>query len=376
MKKRKLIILISTCLMLAALVSSIVYAAFTFSRKVVDEEVDKGQIVIESQKLLDYSPLVSKDIADKGGYFIKATTRVPKEVYEETSIDSAAMFNTAGTLYTKTGEDYSVAASYSAGTTYYVKKQIYEDEAISASTFKTDGSLFTAAEDNTVDSTVRYWKDSNDYYTLSNTNSGLNVKFTAVTSGSFDSKAKYYMKATYLQAVAQRSVYYTESNASNTMKECYATERGGYSDEVDLQYLNQFGIEFTFQTNIAVYVRVHILDAWYTSRYYTNSDPKKYYVAKDKIGGTSPFAYNIDTNNWLYDEATNCIYLKHMVTPTSAVLEENRSTYSFMINPDYFYESSSKVRESVIVQVSYSVDIVQANRANKKWGIDIDQLLS
>lgn len=164
-----------------------------------------------------------------------------------------------------------------------------------------------------------------------------------------------------------------KDDASGTFINCYATQKGGYSDETDDIYLNQLGFEFSFQTDIAVYVRVHFEDAWISKKTYTNGTTNTTYIEKDEIDGKSPFYVN-DTN-WIYDEETNCAYLKVMVDPNDDV--EDNTSYSFSLDEDYFYnlDKSSSYRESIIVQVSYYVDIVQANRAQQKWGVNLTEIL-
>ena len=154
---------------------------------------------------------------------------------------------------------------------------------------------------------------------------------------------------------------------------CYATEKKGWTNETSDIYLNQLSLKFSYETTIDVYVRIHIQDAWISTKTYTNGLVSTTYIEKDKITGKSPFAPS-DTENWIYDESTNCIYYK---TKVSVGDEETlNASHEFKLDNTYFYEStpSTSYREHVIVHVSYYVDIVQANRAEKKWQVDFDDL--
>ncbi len=135
-------------------------------------------------------------------------------------------------------------------------------------------------------------------------------------------------------------------------------------------YLSQLGLHFEFTTEIAVYVRIHIQDAWKRTRVYSASSQEAY-IMKDQINGVSPF--NVSDENWYYDADTNYIYLKQMFVPTKDA-QDNYIPMSttFNVNAAYFYQPtiSTAFTEYVDVQVSFSLDIVQANRAYALWKID------
>ena len=152
---------------------------------------------------------------------------------------------------------------------------------------------------------------------------------------------------------------------------CYATEKKGWTNETDDIYLNQLSLKFSYETTIDVYVRIHIQDAWISTKTYTNGLVSTTYIEKDKITGKSPFAPADE--DWIYDEKTNCLYYKYKVDVEG---EKLNTSHEFKLDSTYFYEStpSTSYREHVIVHVSYYVDIVQANRAEKKWQVDFEDL--
>ena len=76
------------------------------------------------------------------------------------------------------------------------------------------------------------------------------------------------------------------------------------------------------------------------------------------------------SSNWVYDAETNTQNYKQKISASSKTQQ-----FSFDLDDDYFYtfgEGDTIVNghQSVMVQVSFTVDIIQANRAYKLWGYD------
>lgn len=163
-----------------------------------------------------------------------------------------------------------------------------------------------------------------------------------------------------------------EYGLSNRVINCYATEKLGYSDEKSYFELNNLGFQFTFSTNIDVYMRIHIEDAWISHKVYNNGSIVEQYITKGTTEqGQSPFINEL--SDWKFDEDTGYLYYKTKVEDSN----ENQS-FNFKVSDDYFYipKKSTAFRESILVQVSFTVDIIQANRAEVKWGIsNIDDFL-
>lgn len=157
---------------------------------------------------------------------------------------------------------------------------------------------------------------------------------------------------------------------------CYASEKGGYSEEREYPYLKQIGLKFSFKPTIAVYLRIHIEDAWISQKIYNNGTAVESYVKKGTLNNTSPFT-PADTTNWFYDESTNCVYYKHIIDPNSdtfSSITNANGEIAFTFNVgDYMYTSGEthNYREAIMVQVSFFVDIVQANRAEQKWDVKL-----
>lgn len=223
------------------------------------------------------------------------------------------------------------------------------------------------------------FNDSTSYYVYDSVNELY--KETPITSSTFDE-------------YVTEGVLYTYDNSDETVQDvntldgetmnCYATVRNGYSDEdSSYPYLNEVGFKFKFKSSIDVYLRIEFKDAWKSKKtYITTNTIDERYVPKDKIEGVSPFSYSVDDNSdWIYDELNNCAYYKYIIPATCEdVNDENAeysSEYSFRTNPEYWYELGDSIvayREMIIVEVSYSVSIVQANRAEKKWEVNFDAL--
>ena len=189
-----------------------------------------------------------------------------------------------------------------------------------------------------------------------------------------------------IELVDKQFLDYSNSDAVNVIDakiqnkiKCYATKRGGYTDEdTSLIYLNQLGFSFSVNPTIDSYARIHFADAWVSKKIYQNGTTNEVYVKKDKLKGVSPF--NIkeildETGNpveFVYDEKGNYLYLKNVLKGDGTLKK-----FSFRIDSSYFYEPtpSKSFREQIIVEVSYLVDIVQANRAEAIWKVDLDTIL-
>lgn len=224
-------------------------------------------------------------------------------------------------------------------------------------------------------------------------------EYNQVTSGSFSASTQYYKfdssKNLYSKATITSSTFTTDGTLYTKNTEtitdlttvlgesinCYANEREGYADEsTTYPYLNELGFEFAFKSSLDVYLRIEFKDAWKTHRtYITTGTIDERYIPKDKIEGDSPFKYSTDSD-WIYDEENNCAYYKYIipktctnVNATDATLSDN---FTFRVNPNYWYTFDKNIafRQMVIVELSINVSTVQANRAEKKWGVDFTDL--
>ncbi len=175
------------------------------------------------------------------------------------------------------------------------------------------------------------------------------------------------------------STIYEKDNAGNTTTTpatkvtCRATNDVVEGEENNI-YLNQLGIKIDITTEIECYVRINIEDAWIRTREYaTNTETK--YIPKDQIDGDSPFKQS--GSDYYYDSATNIIYLKTVIKP---VLNEDGSfgtaSLIFNVNEGYFYTAENQVvyQDYIKVELTYHVDIVQANRVQAVWGLDPSNL--
>lgn len=176
----------------------------------------------------------------------------------------------------------------------------------------------------------------------------------------------------YLDAIKERTtegIPFVQDSVT-----CYATEKEGYNEEFtptttgnrNYFYLNQLGFQITFKTNIDVYVRIHFSDAWIRTKTYNGNTQDPEYIIRDK------FDLNAG-EGWVYDSKTNT---QNYTTLVSA--SDKNQTFKFEIDNDYFYtdnENMANGHKSVMVQVSFTVDIIQANRAYKLWGYEPTSLI-
>lgn len=155
---------------------------------------------------------------------------------------------------------------------------------------------------------------------------------------------------------------------SNGIMTSYASKKLGYSDDLAYAHLNQFGIKATFKTDIAVYVRLRVQDEWISRKIYKNGNINTSSIIK---GDAISSALSSDTN-WKYDSISGYIYYKTMVNPSN-----DEITIEFDFPSNYYYQvGTASYRESVIVDLSFNVDIVQANRASSIWDFDVESYLA
>lgn len=162
---------------------------------------------------------------------------------------------------------------------------------------------------------------------------------------------------------------------------CYATEKEGYSEEKDEYfYLNQLGLKFSIAASIDVFVRIHFEDAWILEKTIGGNPLDPQYIRKAALNASYPFQAPAGNTDWYYDVESNSVYYKHVIDSE----EETASTdaagnyihsLAYDVNNSYFYEFGQNEiiangHQAVLVEVSFTVDVVQANRAYKIWGVD------
>jgi hypothetical protein len=173
----------------------------------------------------------------------------------------------------------------------------------------------------------------------------------------------------YLNAIKQRAATGTEFEQASVT--CYASEKEGYNEELiptstgnkNFFYLNQLGFKIEFTTDIDVYIRIHFSDAWIKTKTYNGNTQDPEYVLRDQ------FDLEASDNKWRYDEATNTQNYTEIIKASPNTTQ----SFEFNIANDYFYTDNEVLgngHKSIMVQVSFTVDIIQANRAYKLWGYD------
>lgn len=411
MKTRKKLIIIITSIFLFLTIGCVVFGAYTYKRSVSVKDVDVGSVEVNNKNFINYADdnlrvdtvfnlldivleskteySITKDTVFQSsksyyvlGTYSKASVIVGETVTADTyyedidggyNLTKSTKFESGITYYTKTSsEGYTKTSSVSIGSSvssskYYEETKTYTGVK-SVTTIETKGTSYTCTistdkqsitVNNDTVKIVSYNESGIKEVSCDNTNYELQIGNDCVS---------IYVTDTTKRSNAKKIEVTTEKQKIT----CSATK-----DKYDTSniYLNQLGLEFSFTTEVAVYVRIHILDAWHGIKVYS-SNKKDTYNAKDQISGESPFMTKDD--EWYYDAASNTSYLKVMVSPeknTDGSYKEH--TYVLNINEAYFYESSNKVsvyKEYVDVEVSFTVDLVQANRAKEIWGINPEDL--
>lgn len=374
MKKYKILIsLASIAILIMAAIS--VFAAFVFEKTITDNDIEAGKINITSKSFLSYANDVDKDNYSSTASYQEALRARAQNPLEITAADNVtAEIDDDGLGFTLKNE-YGIII------------------AIISSVEITDGNIQTALAKSSDGQTNYYVNCLNNILTIRlSENSSLIAKATCT--------------------IENNKITNVIAEGLNVIT-CYATEKVGYADEDTTQfYLNQLGVRFTFNTEIPVYFRIHFEDAWKSKKTYTSGTSKEQYVTKGNsyketedgtfqegkiyyqksgqvykqasvtVGSTRVGTYYEessesafepkDKTNWIYDAKTNCAYYKTLFDPSAS----NTFTADFAIDEGYWYAvaNTTAYRESIRVEVSFYVDIVQANRAEKVWDVDFDSL--
>ncbi len=411
MKTRKKLTIIIISIFLFLTIGCVAFGAYTYKRSVSVNNVDVGSVEVNNKNFINYADdnmrvdtvfnlrdivleststySLTTDTIFLGSksYFVLGTysktsvvvgDAIPSNTYYEDidggyNLTVGTKFESGITYYEKTSDQgYTKTSSVSIGqnvaaSKYYEETKTYTGVK-SVTTVETKGTSYTCTistdkQSITVNSDtvkiVSYNENGIKEVKCDNKNYELHIG---------NDNASIYVTDTTKRSNAEK-IKVTDENQKIT---CSATKDKYVSSNI---YLNQLGLEFSFTNEVAVYVRIHILDAWHGIKVYS-SNKKDTYNAKDQISGESPFM-NKD-EEWYYDSASNTSYLKIMVKPernNDGTYKEH--TYTFNVNEAYFYELSKKTsiyKEYVDVEVSFTVDLVQANRAKEIWGINLEEL--
>lgn len=377
--KKKLIIILSISIVLI-LGSIVTFAAFMFNRTVTNTATT-GDITIEKEGYVSYSlneELLRTDFNNETEFKAILRERAGGLLVDKTKEDDLS--TTYGNYYLKTETE---ASSYQENTIYYLQDDtgnlVYRDidEFEDGKTYYTitytkaisyDSSKDYYRVGHKYDSTVTSQTSLTDYYTYSGVDKEGYAIFQSAEGTTFSDTTKYY-KLCYIPKAIQATGVINDSNEGVVGVACvntYGTERtGSLAETSNYMYLNQVAFEFSIKTKISCYVRIKFRDAWVSSKlYHGSSTPQERYTSKRLIQGRSPFY--VDDSNWYFDTVNNVAYLKTYINAS-----DTSYNYSFFLDPSYFYTSdASNYTERMIIQVSYSLEVIQANRAKKVWKID------
>ena len=373
MKKKKLIIMIGCIILLCSTLT--VSAAFIFSRTINGDSLS-GKIKIESEGYISYA--LNQDVDSS-----KFLTTEYKAILKERA--GVSKVNNIG------GND-GLTITKSNVSNYYVKNESTEKKTgeelfiidefgnfihLNNSNQNTYEKYYYFTKATSTNSNNEYYRlghkyvkeskqaDLDKYYTLSSIDSNGYGVFDKV-SGSYNSNTNYFELVYEPKSITADGTITSGENAGLSCVNTYATERNLNSLEKKYMYLNQLGFKFSIKTSINAYLRVKFFDAWISSKLYPGSSKlKENYIKKDQIGDkSSPFM--VTAENWYYDQTNNCCYMTLPIKASDTIHE-----FTLNINESYFSKSAASVyKENIYVQVSYSLELIQTNRALTVWEID------
>ena len=397
MKRTKYLITYIIGLLVLSISISVVFAAFVFNQ-VATVTGNFGGITIVHKDFYDYSynkasndkkvSKLRKDTVAIIDNIILASTDTYELTSDQVYVDGKAYYNNSHVLLKpyvndETAYDYEVGDAIPASTVYELKKQYTGLSSVgTCQYYNTSSGEFTDLVKTVNTNSISFTVNTVSVTITCTVNQNAGVISTAtVTTNSETAHYRTQLDVDGLgmlvlddDITSSSTDGYSVIDASTAIT-CSASEDKYYTEAektagAQHPYLSQLGLHFEFKAEIAVYVRIHIRDAWEKIKEYTTSS-RETYTIKDQVSGQSPFTVN--DSEWYYDEDTNCVYLKQMYVPQydnagNLISKE----YTFNVNEAYFYQvaSTTAYTEYVNVQVSFTIDIVQANRAKALWKLD------
>ena len=351
----------------------IVYAAFRFSKTVEEDDSIIGGVEINSRSIVSYQQEYT--VPDSSAGF-------NAEFFRKCKLRTDSVCNVEGLRVTKDAND-NVKVSASRATAYNSKNAV-----VTAATIANDTKLqlTSTTTDASFDMVLSFTFNTP-------ANESPTIATATIDSGGSNYEVVVGMDGLSLfifdKTTGKKQITNTidlDSSESDKI-EAYASVRNKYYQKIydaggyGMPYLGQIALQFEITPEIPVYVRIHIQDQWESERFTTDSESTKTIISKDKVDGKSPFA--VADPNWCYDESKNIAYLKTVVTPSKyvstdtiptgkAVGDYKSITNTFDVSKGYFYNDTSSQARSTItkVKVSFTIDVVQANRVEALWGID------
>ena len=382
MKKKKLIIMIGCIILLCS--TLIVSAAFIFSRS-IDGDAESGKITIIKEGYISYA--LNQDV-DSSNFLPVQYKAILKERAGVSKVDGIKEIPTSdiSSYYIKnetnnisSDSEYEFFTLDEFGNYIHFNKTSDSITEEKESNNDSQNKYYYFIEATSFDSSTEYYrlghklvsmndKSANDidrYYILSSVDS-MGYGVFSKASSPYNEKENYFVLVYEPKDITADGTIISGENAGLSCVNTYATERNLNQLEKNYIYLNQLGFKFSIQTNVNAYLRVKFFDAWISSKLYPGaSNLKENYIKKDQVGDkTSPFKVTAD--NWYYDQINNCCYMTIPIKASSDTHE-----YTFNINESYFSKTAASVyKENIYVQVSYSLELIQANRASTVWEID------
>lgn len=377
----KLIIMAIASVVIISL-SILVFAAFSFNKNVVSDDVLVGDVVINNKSFVSYAKKTNEQYEDTQEYYRLCKLRTDSYAYVEgftinSTFEEVNITSIEGDTYyyenTETN-GYEIATSYESGKTYFART-----DAITVKTAYDSTNTLLSVVINNNQITLKKNDTIIEVLTLTLTNNVKDNYITSVTLSGSSTRRSVVGSDGLSVYIFNKEIGTSVEIENDDVIECYASERKKNDSRIkyDVPYLNQLGMVFEFTTKIPVYVRIHIQDAWISTQFLSSKSERIRYVSKDTISGVSPFA--VSDSRWYYDVDQNIAYYKTMFEPLQDEDGNYLSQkYTFNVNEGYFYHDTSALAAQKVttVKVSFTVDIVQANRAEALWGVDFNELFN
>lgn len=343
--KRKIIILASIISLLA--VSSIVFAAFVFTR-IINGTAYTGDVYDVNNKILNYGyyagleddSTIDISTDEKKAQVLANLSSRTNDNPTEINSNTIECYATKRTGYDDEYGEYHLPYLNQLGFKFKFKTSIdvyvrihFEDAWISKKTYrngKTEQSYIVKDQLNGV------YEKMND---------------ALVNEENF---AAYYVLKQYIPSTFSTSKVYYTYNGVDTYT---------YASINEEEFNTQKAKPVDDSTKIIYYELT-------PSKLGKYSDNATYY----KFSSESPFA--ITAEGWYYDASTNIAYKKQKIDVDEQTGAPQNFEFQFDLDENYYYkEHNGSYHESVKIKLSYFVDFVQANRVYALWKLNPETLI-
>lgn len=149
---------------------------------------------------------------------------------------------------------------------------------------------------------------------------------------------------------------------------CYASELKSYDTSGYFEFRN-IAATISYSAEIDTRLRIKIQDVWISNKVYSSGVEMSTVIAKNWGAENARNPFSFVGSDWTYDISSGYVYYNNTVKKSENISFDFLNNYG----NNFFYETTTGAgyRESILVQLNFQIDVVQANRAEAVWGVEL-----